>query len=169
MSGRPNYQTYFDQVARLLNDDGVAVIHSIGRADGPAFTQPWIAKYIFPGGYIPALSEVLPCVERAGPDRHRHRDPAAALRRDAARPGASGSTAKRAEIAAALRRAVLPDVGVLPRRSARSPSATAATWSSSCSWPRSVDAVPITRDYIAEAEDGFGRLRPMRPLAASAA
>jgi cyclopropane-fatty-acyl-phospholipid synthase len=64
--GRPNYQAYFDQVAHLLKDDGVAVIHSIGRADGPAFTQPWIAKYIFPGGYIPSLSEVLPCVERAG-------------------------------------------------------------------------------------------------------
>ncbi len=64
--GRPNFQAYFDQVARLLKDDGVAVIHSIGRADGPAFTQPWIAKYIFPGGYIPSLSEVLPCVERAG-------------------------------------------------------------------------------------------------------
>jgi cyclopropane-fatty-acyl-phospholipid synthase len=64
--GRPNFQAYFDQVARLLKDDGVAVIHSIGRADGPAFTQPWVAKYIFPGGYIPSLSEVLPCVERAG-------------------------------------------------------------------------------------------------------
>ena len=64
--GRPNFQTYFDQVARLLTDDGVAVIHSIGRSDGPSFTQPWIAKYIFPGGYIPALSEVLAAVERAG-------------------------------------------------------------------------------------------------------
>jgi cyclopropane-fatty-acyl-phospholipid synthase len=64
--GRPNYQTYFDQVARLLKDDGVAVIHAIGRADGPAVNQPWVEKYIFPGGYIPALSEVLPCVERAG-------------------------------------------------------------------------------------------------------
>jgi cyclopropane-fatty-acyl-phospholipid synthase len=64
--GRPNYQTYFDQVAHLLKDDGVAVIHSIGRAEGPAFNQPWVEKYIFPGGYIPALSEVLPCVERAG-------------------------------------------------------------------------------------------------------
>jgi cyclopropane-fatty-acyl-phospholipid synthase len=64
--GRPNYQAYFDQVARLLKEDGVAVIHSIGRADGPAFTQPWVARYIFPGGYIPSLSEVLPCVERAG-------------------------------------------------------------------------------------------------------
>jgi len=64
--GRPNYQTYFDQIARLLKDDGVALVHSIGRADGPAFNQPWVEKYIFPGGYIPALSEVLPCVERAG-------------------------------------------------------------------------------------------------------
>ncbi|CAN7533623.1 cyclopropane-fatty-acyl-phospholipid synthase [Phenylobacterium sp. LjRoot225] len=64
--GRPNFQTYFDQVARLLKDDGVAVIHSIGRSEGPSFTQAWIAKYIFPGGYIPAMSEVLTCVERAG-------------------------------------------------------------------------------------------------------
>jgi cyclopropane-fatty-acyl-phospholipid synthase len=64
--GRPNYQTYFDQVARLLKDDGVAVIHAIGRAEGPALNQPWVEKYIFPGGYIPALSEVIPCVERAG-------------------------------------------------------------------------------------------------------
>ncbi|MDB5445339.1 MAG: cfa2 [Phenylobacterium sp.] len=64
--GRPNFQAYFDQVARLLKDDGIAVIHSIGRYDGPAFTQPWIAKYIFPGGYIPAMSEVLASVERAG-------------------------------------------------------------------------------------------------------
>lgn len=64
--GRPNYQAYFDQVARLLKDDGVAVIHSIGRSEGPNTTQPWIQKYIFPGGYIPALSEVLPAVERAG-------------------------------------------------------------------------------------------------------
>ncbi|HEY0435532.1 MAG TPA: class I SAM-dependent methyltransferase, partial [Phenylobacterium sp.] len=57
---------YFDQVARLMTEDGVAVIHSIGRADGPAFTQPWVAKYIFPGGYIPAMSETLTSVERAG-------------------------------------------------------------------------------------------------------
>jgi cyclopropane-fatty-acyl-phospholipid synthase len=64
--GRPNFQAYFDQVARLLKDDGVAVIHSIGRSDAPALTNPWIARYIFPGGYIPALSEVLACVERAG-------------------------------------------------------------------------------------------------------
>jgi cyclopropane-fatty-acyl-phospholipid synthase len=64
--GIPNYDAYFQAVARLLADDGAAVIHSIGRKDGPSTTQPWIRKYIFPGGYIPALSEVLPAVERAG-------------------------------------------------------------------------------------------------------
>ncbi len=64
--GRANFDAYFGQVARLLKDDGVAVIHSIGRSDGPDVTQPWIAKHIFPGGYIPALSETLASVERSG-------------------------------------------------------------------------------------------------------
>jgi cyclopropane-fatty-acyl-phospholipid synthase len=60
------YPAFFDQVRRLLTDDGVAVIHAIGRSDGPAATNPWLRKYIFPGGYSPALSEVLPVVERTG-------------------------------------------------------------------------------------------------------
>lgn len=64
--GRPNYQAYFDGVTRLLKADGVALIHSIGRPEGPNVTNAWIAKYIFPGGYIPALSEVMPAIERAG-------------------------------------------------------------------------------------------------------
>jgi cyclopropane-fatty-acyl-phospholipid synthase len=64
--GKPNYQAYFDTVARLLSDDGVALIHSIGRRTPPGVTQPFIAKYIFPGGYIPALSEVVPAIEKAG-------------------------------------------------------------------------------------------------------
>jgi cyclopropane-fatty-acyl-phospholipid synthase len=64
--GTPNYQTFFDAIARLLRDDGMALIHSIGRMDGPGLTNAWVRKYIFPGGYIPALSEVLPAVERAG-------------------------------------------------------------------------------------------------------
>ena len=64
--GRDYYQGFFDTIARLLADDGVALIHSIGRKDEPGVTQPFIAKYIFPGGYIPALSEVLPAIERAG-------------------------------------------------------------------------------------------------------
>ncbi|MBU4038729.1 MAG: cyclopropane-fatty-acyl-phospholipid synthase family protein [Alphaproteobacteria bacterium] len=64
--GPPNYQAYFDAVARLLTDDGVAVIHSIGQNHPTGQNQPWVGKYIFPGGYIPALSEVLPAIERAG-------------------------------------------------------------------------------------------------------
>ena len=64
--GRPNYQAFFDKIADLLADDGVALIHSIGRGEGPTTTDLFTAKYIFPGGYIPALSEVLPAVERAG-------------------------------------------------------------------------------------------------------
>jgi len=63
--GRPNYQEYFDGVARLMKDDGVALIHSIGRAT-PGITNAWIDKYIFPGGYSPALSEVMPAIEKAG-------------------------------------------------------------------------------------------------------
>ena len=57
---------FFDRVRDLLKPDGVAVVHSIGRFDGPTATNPFIAKYIFPGGYIPALSEVFPAVEEKG-------------------------------------------------------------------------------------------------------
>jgi len=64
--GVPYYRAFFEKIAALLNDDGVALIHTIGRSDGPGFTNPWIAKYIFPGGYTPALSEMLPVIERAG-------------------------------------------------------------------------------------------------------
>jgi cyclopropane-fatty-acyl-phospholipid synthase len=64
--GVEHYPAYFKQVSSLLKDDGVALIHSIGRSDGAGVTNPWISKYIFPGGYTPALSEVLPAVERSG-------------------------------------------------------------------------------------------------------
>ena len=64
--GTPYYQAFFNQIASLLARDGVALIHSIGRMDGPGVTSAWIRKYIFPGGYVPALSEVLPAIERAG-------------------------------------------------------------------------------------------------------
>lgn len=60
------YNAFFRTVARLLDDDGVMLLHFIGRLDGPGATNPWIAKYIFPGGYVPALSEVLPAIERSG-------------------------------------------------------------------------------------------------------
>ena len=60
------YEAFFRKCAALMEEDGVMVLHSIGRSEGPNVTNPWIAKYIFPGGYIPALSEVLPAIERAG-------------------------------------------------------------------------------------------------------
>jgi cyclopropane-fatty-acyl-phospholipid synthase len=62
--GARHYPEFFRAVRGLLAEDGVAVLHSIGRMDGPGTTNPWIRKYIFPGGYAPALSEVLPAVER---------------------------------------------------------------------------------------------------------
>jgi cyclopropane-fatty-acyl-phospholipid synthase len=52
-------------VRELLTDDGIAVLHTIGRADGPGATNPWINKYIFPGGYSPSLSEIAAAVEAA--------------------------------------------------------------------------------------------------------
>jgi len=60
------YEAFFRKCAALMEEGGVMVLHSIGRSEGPNVTNPWIAKYIFPGGYIPALSEVLPAIERAG-------------------------------------------------------------------------------------------------------
>ncbi len=64
--GLANYDSYFRKIAELLDEEGVALAHTIGRAPGPAATNPWIAKYIFPGGYIPALSEMLAPIERSG-------------------------------------------------------------------------------------------------------
>src|SRR5262245_10467596 len=64
--GVRHYREFFQKCSELLNEDGVMLLHFIGRSEGPNVTNPWIAKYIFPGGYIPALSEVLPAVERSG-------------------------------------------------------------------------------------------------------
>ncbi|MEP9376905.1 cyclopropane-fatty-acyl-phospholipid synthase family protein [Aquabacter sp. CN5-332] len=64
--GVDHYGAFFHKVRDLLHEDGVMVLHSIGRSGVPGITNPWIAKYIFPGGYIPALSEVLPQIEKVG-------------------------------------------------------------------------------------------------------
>jgi cyclopropane-fatty-acyl-phospholipid synthase len=64
--GQPHFQEFFDHAARLLTDDGVMVLHSIGRKDGPSVTNPFINKYIFPGGYVPALSETIDPIEKSG-------------------------------------------------------------------------------------------------------
>jgi cyclopropane-fatty-acyl-phospholipid synthase len=148
--GRPNFQAYFDQVARLLTDDGVAVIHSIGRSDGPSFTQPWIAKYIFPGGYIPAMSEVLACVERAGlmvTDVEILRLHYA----DTLRAWRERFTARRAEIAQIYDERFcrmwefylcLSEIAFRYR----------GHMVFQLQLAKKVDAVPVTRDYIGEAE-----------------
>jgi cyclopropane-fatty-acyl-phospholipid synthase len=59
------YDAYFEKCAKFLDENGVMLLHTIGRKSSPGITNPWLAKYIFPGGYIPALSEVLPAIERA--------------------------------------------------------------------------------------------------------
>jgi cyclopropane-fatty-acyl-phospholipid synthase len=59
------YSEFFQKLHALLAENGVALLHSIGRSTGPSYTDPWIRKYIFPGGYVPALSEVLPHVEKS--------------------------------------------------------------------------------------------------------
>jgi cyclopropane-fatty-acyl-phospholipid synthase len=64
--GVNHYDRFFRKVRDLLKEDGVALLHSIGRSGTPSTTATWIAKYIFPGGYIPALSEVLPAIQRSG-------------------------------------------------------------------------------------------------------
>lgn len=64
--GVNHYHAFFERVSALLKPDGVMVLHAIGRAGPPTATNAFIRKYIFPGGYIPALSEVLPHIEKAG-------------------------------------------------------------------------------------------------------
>ena len=64
--GVPQYETYFAKVAELLTDSGVALIHTIGRCDPPSTTSSWVAKYIFPGGYNPCLSELAAAFEKTG-------------------------------------------------------------------------------------------------------
>jgi cyclopropane-fatty-acyl-phospholipid synthase len=64
--GTQHYRTFFTKVRELLSDDGVMLLHSIGRMTPPGSTNPWLRKYIFPGGYTPALSEVFAAVEKAG-------------------------------------------------------------------------------------------------------
>lgn len=64
--GVPHYKEFFDKCSALLSQDGAMLLHSIGRRGGPGSTARWIRKYIFPGGYSPALSETLAVVEKSG-------------------------------------------------------------------------------------------------------
>jgi len=64
--GRKFYKKFFNQIEKLLNDSGVALIHTIGSVNPPRDPHPWVTKYIFPGGYTPSLSEVTTPIEKAG-------------------------------------------------------------------------------------------------------
>jgi len=64
--GVNHYRTFFDKCATLLKPDGVMLLHTIGRVGPPTTTNAFIRKHIFPGGYIPALSEMMPYIERSG-------------------------------------------------------------------------------------------------------
>ena len=64
--GRKFHKKFFSQIKNLLNNDGVALIHTIGSVNPPRDPHPWITKYIFPGGYTPSLSEVTTPLEKAG-------------------------------------------------------------------------------------------------------
>ena len=64
--GVNHYRTFLEQCAALLKPQGVMLLHTIGVSGPPRATSPFIRKYIFPGGYIPALSEVLPVIEETG-------------------------------------------------------------------------------------------------------
>jgi cyclopropane-fatty-acyl-phospholipid synthase len=64
--GRKFYMKFFKQIEKLLNNNGVSLIHTIGSVNPPRDPHPWITKYIFPGGYTPSLSEVTTPIEKAG-------------------------------------------------------------------------------------------------------
>ena len=108
------YDTFFGKCANLLADDGVMLLHTIGRSGPPSITNPWIAKYIFPGGYIPALSEVLPAIERA----HLIVTDVEVLQlhyAETLKAWRERFLAHRDEVVAALRSALCPNVGILSR------------------------------------------------------
>ena len=162
--GVNHYRAFFDACRDLLTPDGVMVLHSIGRFDGPGDTNAWIQKYIFPGGYIPAISEVHAGDREGRAEDHRHRDPAAPLRQDAAAPGASASSPT------ATRSTALYD-----ERFCRmwefylAASETSFRYQDMMNFQiqltKHQDALPLTRDYMWEAEEAL-RLRITAPRAA---
>jgi cyclopropane-fatty-acyl-phospholipid synthase len=64
--GINHYDSFFRMIRETLTEDGIALLHTIGRYSGPGSTNAWLQKYIFPGGYSPALSEVVTAIERSG-------------------------------------------------------------------------------------------------------
>ena len=160
--GVNHYRAFFDRIAALLEDDGVALIHTIGRTDGPGHTNPFIERYIFPGGYFPALSELLSPIERSGlivtdvevlrlhyaetlkAWRERflsHRAKAVELRGEA--------FARMWEFYLAGSEAAFRHQGLVVFQ---------------LQLTRRIDALPVTRDYIGDAERRFAGRESRRPV-----
>jgi len=150
--GVGHFGEFFGVVRRCLAEDGVALVHAIGRSDGPGATNPWLAKYIFPGGYSPALSEVFAAVERSelyGTDCEILRLHYA----ETLRHWRTRFAHNRARIAA------LHDERFCRMFEAYMSGSEAAfrrlgvfVWQMQLT--RSVDAVPLTRDYMAQRRAG---------------
>mgnify|MGYP000008709290 FL=1 len=64
--GRKFYKTFFKKIHEILNEDGIALLHTIGSVNPPRSPQPWITRHIFPGGYTPSISEVTIPIEKSG-------------------------------------------------------------------------------------------------------
>ncbi len=154
--GVGHYRQFFQALHGLLAPGGVALVHSIGRSHGPAATNPWLAKYIFPGGYAPALSEVLPAVERSGliatdievlrlhyAETLRHWRRNAQAKRDAIAALYDERFCRMFEF-------YLSGAELAFRRKGH------MVWQMQLA--RQVDAVPLTRDYIAGAEQSVARI-----------
>jgi cyclopropane-fatty-acyl-phospholipid synthase len=149
--GVNHFRTFFRKCASLLERDGVMLLHSIGRMRGPSVTNAFIRKHVFPGGYIPALSEVIPAIEKSG----LMVTDIEILRLHYA------ETLKnwRARFLANRQRAV----EIYDERFARMWDFYLASSEASFRWSdlmvfqiqltHTRDAVPLTRDYIAAAED----------------
>ncbi|MGB3811557.1 MAG: cyclopropane-fatty-acyl-phospholipid synthase family protein [Parvibaculum sp.] len=157
------YDEYFNGVERLLTPEGVALIHTIGRLDPPGATNPWIAKYIFPGGYIPALSEMAASVEKTGllmtdlevlrlhyAETLREWRRRFMARRDEALKIYDERFCRMWEFYLAGSETSFRHEGMVNFQ---------------LQLTRKIDTLPITRDYMAETERGFGAIPQRRLLA----
>ncbi len=158
------YAEYFNGVKRLLTEDGIALIHTIGRLDPPGATNPWIAKYIFPGGYIPALSEMAAAVEKTGlmmtdievlrlhyADTLREWRRRFAAKRDAAAKIYDERFCRMWEFYLAGSETSFRHEGMVNFQ---------------LQIARKIDALPLTRDYIGEREHHLTATAPSRRLRA---
>jgi cyclopropane-fatty-acyl-phospholipid synthase len=161
--GVGHYSEYFNGVERLLTPDGVALIHTIGRLDPPGATNPWIAKYIFPGGYIPALSEMAAAVEKTNllmtdlevlrlhyAETLREWRRRFMARRDEALKIYDERFCRMWEFYLAGSETSFRHEGMVNFQ---------------LQITRKIDALPITRDYMSETERGFGAVPHRRLLA----